>query len=80
MVFCRPPELRYPDAEIVADMEVRAQRGILWRQKEGLRHSLDPIGTRASPDWWRAQIAETETRLADAEADLARARGRMGEG
>jgi hypothetical protein len=52
---------------IRAEMAVRAQRGILWEQREGLRHALDGLGNSREAPWWRRQIAETERRLAEAE-------------
>jgi hypothetical protein len=57
-----------------AEYEIQVQRSILWGQREGLRHSLGPLGNRATPDEWRAMIRETEARLRDAESLLADAR------
>lgn len=80
MIYARYPLDISEDMELTASMEVRAQRGILRDQQECLRRSQDGIGNRAAPRWWRAAIVETEQRLADAEADLARAKAAMGDG
>jgi len=60
-----------------AEWDVHVQRNILWAQREGLRHALDPLGNRATPDEWRAWIAATKVRLRDAEARLAAVRKTM---
>lgn len=58
------------DRLIVAEMAVRAQNTILFGQREALRHSLDGLGNSTEAPWWRAAIAETERRIAQAEAAL----------
>ena len=60
-----------------AEAEVQTQRNILWGQREGLRAAEGPTWTRERPEFWRAAIADTERRIAEAESLLADARALM---